>query len=90
VSSTCHKPSFITPVDLQDYFASGGLRVPDLVNMQLGELIEEQLGAPLNRPGILSMLTSLCLYVFSCHRVFSQVSNREYLELLRSSTSILR
>ncbi|GAA5960348.1 hypothetical protein JCM3765_007480 [Sporobolomyces pararoseus] len=75
VSSTCHKPSFITPIDLQDYFATGGLRVPDLVNMQLGEIIEEQLGIPLNRPGILNMLTSLCLYVFSCHRVFSQVSN---------------
>ncbi|GAA6008707.1 hypothetical protein JCM11491_003406 [Sporobolomyces phaffii] len=75
VSSTCHKPSFITPIDLQDYFASGGLRVPDLVNLQLGEIIEEQLGAPLNRPSILHMLTSLCLYVFSCHRVFSQVSN---------------
>ncbi|GAA5924303.1 Zn(II)2Cys6 transcription factor domain-containing protein [Sporobolomyces koalae] len=75
VSSACQKPSFISPVDLQDYFASGGLRVPDLVNMQLGELIEEQLGAPLNRPAILGMLTSLCLYVFSCHRVFAQVSN---------------
>ncbi|GAA5894933.1 Zn(II)2Cys6 transcription factor domain-containing protein [Sporobolomyces salmoneus] len=75
VSSTCNKPSFITPIDLQDYFASGGLRVPDLVNMQLGELIEENLGVPLNRPGILNILTSLCLYVFSCHRVFCQVAN---------------
>lgn len=45
--------------------------------MQLGELIDENLGIPLNRPGLVNMLTLLCLYVFSCHRVFCQVANRE-------------
>ncbi|GAA5819983.1 hypothetical protein JCM10212_005636 [Sporobolomyces blumeae] len=75
VSSSCHKPSFITPLDLQDYFVSSGLQVPDLVNMQLGDMIEAQLGSPLSRSAILGMLTSLNLYVFSCHRVFAQVAN---------------
>lgn len=49
--------------------------------MQLGDMIEETLGSPLDRPAILNMLTSLCLYVFSCHRVFAQVANRKFSSL---------
>ncbi|GAA5859997.1 hypothetical protein JCM1840_001833 [Sporobolomyces johnsonii] len=74
VSSTCDRPSFITPADL-DYFVTGGLRVPDLVTLRLSELLEEQLRAPLSRSSIVSMLTTIGLHVFSCHRVFAQVSN---------------
>ncbi|GAA5929182.1 hypothetical protein JCM1841_006226 [Sporobolomyces salmonicolor] len=74
VSSTCNRPSFIHPADL-DYFVTCGLPVPDLVNLRLSEVLEDQLGAPLSRGTIVSMLTTIDLHVLSCHRVFAQVSS---------------
>ncbi|CEQ40459.1 SPOSA6832_02080 [Sporobolomyces salmonicolor] len=86
VSSTCNRPSFIHPADL-DYFVTCGLPVPDLVNLRLSEVLEDQLGAPLSRGTIVSMLTTIDLHVLSCHRVFAQVSSREP---SRSSRPVLR
>ncbi|GAA6013193.1 hypothetical protein JCM8202_003054 [Rhodotorula sphaerocarpa] len=74
LSTRCGKPTLITANDLQDYYVSSGFVVPDLVNLTIGNYVEERGRNTFAPQDAAEIITTLLLYVMACYRVFAQVT----------------
>lgn len=82
----CGRPTVISPLELQDYWATSGLTIPDLVNARLPELVDAKLRSNLSFSDIESLVETILFHVYACYRVFAQVTSRASpLSLLKSS-----
>ncbi|GAA5905370.1 hypothetical protein JCM6882_003140 [Rhodosporidiobolus microsporus] len=69
------KPAVISSSEMNDYFATAGIELPDLAQSRLGQVVEQALQKPLNSATLTRLINSLFLHVVSCWRVFSQVTS---------------
>ncbi|GAA5860241.1 hypothetical protein JCM3774_000354 [Rhodotorula dairenensis] len=75
LSTVCAKPSLISPSDLQDYYVTAGFSAPDLVNLTIGDYIEERSRSKFVPHEAADVVKMLMLYVMACYRVFAQVTS---------------
>ncbi|GAA5849707.1 hypothetical protein JCM9279_001986 [Rhodotorula babjevae] len=71
----CGRPTVISPLELQDYWATSGLTIPDLVNARLPELVDAKLRSSLSLADIESLVETILFHVYACYRVFAQVTS---------------
>lgn len=76
LSTRCGKPTLISPSDLQDYYVTAGFSAPDLVNLTIGEYIEERSRSKFVPHEAAEVIKTLMLHVLACYRVFAQVTTR--------------
>ncbi|KPV76711.1 uncharacterized protein RHOBADRAFT_66069 [Rhodotorula graminis WP1] len=69
------RPTVISPLELQDYWATSGLTIPDLVNAHLPELVDAKLRSTLSFADIESLVETILFHVYACYRVFAQVTS---------------
>ncbi|GAA6006958.1 Zn(II)2Cys6 transcription factor domain-containing protein [Rhodotorula paludigena] len=70
----CSKPTIISPTELQDYWATAGLILPDLSNPRLPTVIDQQIQGSLTHDSVKDLLDTIFFYVYACYRVFAQVT----------------
>ncbi|TNY24237.1 hypothetical protein DMC30DRAFT_413470 [Rhodotorula diobovata] len=71
----CGRPTVISPLELQDYWATSGLSIPDLVNARLPEMVDSMLATTMTYEDVGTLIETIFFYVFACYRVFAQVTS---------------
>lgn len=74
ISSSCSRPSFITTGELDQYIVTDGVNIPDFPGSDLSDELKEITQRPLTREKLASALTTACLWVCGCARLFAQLS----------------
>lgn len=74
----CGRPTVISPLELQDYWATSGLSIPDLVNARLPEMVDSMLATTMTYEDVGTLIETIFFYVFACYRVFAQVTSRGF------------
>ncbi|GAA6057400.1 hypothetical protein JCM3770_000745 [Rhodotorula araucariae] len=70
----CSRPTVISPSDLQDYWATSGLVIPDLVNPKMPDMVDEKLISAMSYNDVRELIDTILFYVYACYRVFAQVT----------------
>ncbi|BGP37021.1 hypothetical protein JCM10449v2_000925 [Rhodotorula kratochvilovae] len=70
----CSRPTIISPSELQDYWATAGLVIPDLVNPQMLAVVDEKLASTMSYDDVRDLIETILFYVYACYRVFAQVT----------------
>ncbi|GAA5827864.1 hypothetical protein JCM3770_006897, partial [Rhodotorula araucariae] len=74
ISSSCSRPSYITPGELDQYIVTDGVQIPDFPNADLGDELRRCTQRPLTVDKLVDALTTACLWVCGCARLFAQLS----------------
>ncbi|BGP02972.1 hypothetical protein JCM10021v2_006694 [Rhodotorula toruloides] len=74
ISSACGRPSYITTGELDQYIISDGVKIPDFPGSELGDELSQILQRPLTQDKLVSALSTTCLWVAGCQRLFATLS----------------
>ncbi|BGP51267.1 hypothetical protein JCM10450v2_007196 [Rhodotorula kratochvilovae] len=74
ISSACSRPSYITTGELDQYIVTDGVAIPDFPNSDLGDELRRCTQRPLTVEKLVDALTTACLWVCGCARLFAQLS----------------
>ncbi|KAJ8292186.1 Depudecin biosynthesis cluster-specific transcription activator DEP6 [Rhodotorula toruloides] len=74
ISSACGRPSYITTGELDQYIISDGVKIPDFPGSELGDELTKILQRPLTQDKLVSALSTTCLWVAGCQRLFATLS----------------
>lgn len=74
ISSSSSRPSYITTGELDQYIVTDGVRIPDFPNSNLGDELRRCTQRPLTEEKLVDALTTSCLWVCGCLRLFAQLS----------------
>lgn len=74
ISSASSRPSYITTGELDQYIVTDGVQIPDFPNADLGDELRKCTQRPLTVDKLVDALTTSCLWVCGCARLFAQLS----------------
>ncbi|GAA5920953.1 hypothetical protein JCM3775_004019 [Rhodotorula graminis] len=74
ISSASSRPSYITTGELDQYIVTDGVQIPDFPNADLGDELRKCTQRPLTVEKLVDALTTSCLWVCGCARLFAQLS----------------
>ncbi|GAA5849047.1 hypothetical protein JCM9279_004706 [Rhodotorula babjevae] len=74
ISSASSRPSYITTGELDQYIVTDGVQIPDFPNADLGDELRKCTQRPLTVDKLVDALTTSCLWVCGCSRLFAQLS----------------
>ncbi|GAA5979583.1 hypothetical protein JCM11641_007877 [Rhodosporidiobolus odoratus] len=74
IAAACSRPSFITSTELDQYFVTDGVPVPDIPGSDLSSELSALLQRPLTQSKLSSALTTASMWVCGCGRLFAQLT----------------